>query len=122
MSAPAHEDAIVLLKLYELSGTAELARAWKFVYSDEFVNDYAAFQKNYPPPSEEQDLVFSFAAYFELMGTLWKHKLINEAVLLDWVLVPPRWKRVDKFILGYREAMGEKRLFENFEALAKVSP
>jgi len=122
MSAPTHNDAIVLLKLYELSGTAELARAWKFIYSDEFVNDYAAFQKNYPPPSEEQDLVFSFAAYFELMGTLWKHKLINEAVLFDWVLVPPRWKRVDKFILGYREAMGEKRLFENFEALAKSSP
>jgi len=122
MSAPTHDDAKILLKLYELSGSAEQAKAWRFVFSDDFVNDYAEFQKKFPRPSDEEDLVFTFAAFFELMGTLWKHKLINEALLFDWILVPPRWKRVDKFILGFREKMGEKRLFENFEALAKASP
>jgi hypothetical protein len=65
--------------------------------------------------------VFTFAAFFELMATLWKHKLINETLLFDWILVEPRWKRVEKFIRGYREATGEKRFFENFEALAKAS-
>jgi hypothetical protein len=120
MSAPTHEDAVVLLKLYELSGSEGLAKAVRFVFSDDFVNDYTAFQKKYAPPSDEEDLVFTFAAFFELMGTLWKHKLIDEALLFDWILVPPRWKRVDKFISGFREKMGEKRLFENFEALAKA--
>jgi hypothetical protein len=121
MSAPTHDDAMVLLKLYDLAATADQARAWQFVFSDDFVDDYAGFLKKYPPHSEHHDLVFTFAAFFELMATLWKHKLINETLLFDWILVEPRWKRVEKFIRGYREATGEKRFFENFEALAKAS-
>ena len=122
MSAPTHEDAIVLLKLFELSGTPDMVKAGRFVYSGDFINDYDAFRKKYPPPSDEEDLVFAFAAFFELAGTLWKNKLINEALLFDWIWVPYRWNRVDKFLLGFREMVGNKAMFENFEALAKASP
>ena len=120
MSPPTHEDAMVLLKLYELSSNEDLVEAWSFVYSDDFVNDFVAFREKYPPPSKEEHMVFTFAAYFELMGTLWKNKLIDEGLLFDWIMVPPRWQRVEQYIQGYREHMGEKRYFENFEALASA--
>jgi hypothetical protein len=55
------------------------------------------------------------------LGTLWKHKLISEAVLFDWVLVTPRWQRVEKLIVGYREETGESRMYENFEMMAKAA-
>ena len=121
MNAPTHEDAMVLLKLYELGGTPDQGKAWEFVFSDDFIDDYQAFLKKFPKSSEQYGHVFTYAAWFELIATLWKHKPLNQTLLFDWILVPPRWKRVEKFIHGYRRATGENRFFENFEALAKAA-
>jgi hypothetical protein len=121
MSAPTHEDAMVLLKLYELGNNPVHGKAWDFVFSDDFVDDYQAFIKKYPKSSEEYGHVFTFAAWFELMGALWKHKLLNQDLLFDWILVPPRWNRVAKFMDGYRKETGNKSFFEHFEAMAKAA-
>jgi hypothetical protein len=43
MTKPTHEDAIVLLKLYEFSGDPTLAKAWNFIFSEEFIEDYDSF-------------------------------------------------------------------------------
>jgi hypothetical protein len=122
MSAPTHEDAMVLLKLYEIGSTPDQGKAWNFVHSEEFINDFEAFKKKFPKTSEEYGHVLTYSAWFELIATLWKHKLLNQDLLFDWVLVRPRWKRVEKFMIGYRQEMKEPRLFENFEALAKAEP
>lgn len=121
MSAPTHEDAMVLLKLYEIGVSPDQGKAWDFVFSNEFIDDYQAFTTRFPKGSVEYGHVFTYAAWFELAATLWKHKLLNEDLLLDWILVPPRWERVEKFMAGYRQDMKEPRLFENFEALAKAA-
>ena len=112
-----------MLKLHELVGTPEMVKAGRFVFSDDFINDFDAFRKEYPPPSDEEDLVFVFAGFFELAGTRWKSKLINEALLFDWIWVPYRRNRVNRFLLGFREMVGNKAMYENSEALAgAVSP
>lgn len=121
MSAPRHEDAILLLRLYELGETPAQEKAWQFVFSNEFIDDYEAFTKKYPPSSDHYQQVFTYAAWFELCGTLWKHKLLNGTLFFDWILVPPRWRRIEKFMQGYRQSTGEPRMFENFEALAKAA-
>jgi hypothetical protein len=121
MSAPTHQDATVLLKLYEFGGDPHLQEAWKFIFSDDFIDDYQAFISKYPATSDQHDYFFHYSAWFELLGTLWKHKLISEALLFDWILVPPRWQRVEKLIAGYREESGEPRMYENFEAMAKAA-
>jgi hypothetical protein len=122
MSAPSHEDAVILLKMYELGSTAEQSQAWRFIFGPDFIEDYEGFVKEYSPATEEYNLLFAYLAWFEMLGTLWKHKLLNETLLLDWLLIPPRWKRVERFVLGYRKATGEAHMFENFEALAKAAP
>jgi hypothetical protein len=120
MSAPTHEDAMILLKLYEFGGDPHLSKSWNFVFSDHWVNDYTAFVAKFPASSEEYGYFLHYAAWFELLGTLWKHKLINESLLFDWILIPPRWNRVAKFVEGYRASTGEPRMYENFEAMAKA--
>ena len=122
MSAPTHEDAMVLLKLYEIGIAPDQGKAWDFVRSEEFTDDYQAFTKKYPRNSEQFGYVLTYAAWFELTATLWKHKLLNQDLLFDWVLVRPRWNALEKFMSGYRQEMKEPRLFENFEALAKAEP
>ncbi len=122
MSAPTHEDAMVLLKLYEIGSTPDQGKAWTFVQSEEFIDDFQAFTKKYPRSSEQYGHVLTYAAWFELIATLWKHELLNQDLLFDWILVRPRWTRVEKFMNGYRHEMKQPRLFENFEALAKAEP
>jgi len=121
MSAPTHEDAMVLLKLYEFGGDPHLQKAWDFIFSDAFIDNYDAFLAKYPADSDQHSYFFHFTAWFELLGTLWKHKLINETLLFDWILVRPRWNRVENLVAGYRRATGEPRMYENFEAMAKAA-
>jgi hypothetical protein len=121
VSTPSHEDAVILLKMYELGSTAEQSQAWRFIFGADFIEDYEGFVKEYSPATEEYSLLFAYLGWFEMLGTLWKHRLLNETLLLDWLLIPPRWKRVERFVLGYRKAVGEAHMFENFEALAKAA-
>jgi hypothetical protein len=120
MSAPTYEDAQVILKLYELGDDPHMGKSWDFVGSPEFIDDYPQFVAKYPPGSDQYGYIFHYASWYELIGTLWKHKLVNQDLLFDWILVPGRWKRVAKFMEGYRADMSEPRLYENFEALAKA--
>jgi hypothetical protein len=81
MSAPTHHDATVLLKLYELGGDPHLIESWKFIFSGDFIDEYQAFISEYPDTSDQYDYFLHYSGWFELLGTLWKHKLISEAVL-----------------------------------------
>lgn len=56
----------------------------------------------------------------ETLGKLYKNDLFNEELLFDWLAVSMVWERIKGFALGLREAAGEPRLYENFEAMAKA--
>ena len=70
--------------------------------------------------SEGYSTASKILGYFETIGTLYKHGLINEELLFDWLWVVPIWERVSGFVLGAREQFGNPRLYENFEALGKA--
>jgi len=120
MAAPTHQDASLMLGLLQLSSTPSFDRAGAFVWGPDFKADYNSFVAKYPDTSEEYGHVLAVAGWFEVLATLWKHHLINETLLFDWILVPPRWHKLEGFIGGMRSATGEPRYFENFEALAKA--
>ena len=82
---------------------------------------YKEFIKRYPVGSEEYSKFSKICGHFETIGTLWKHKLINEELLFDWLAVDMVWNRVKGVALGVRQESGEPRLFENFEAMANAA-
>jgi hypothetical protein len=121
MAEPTREDAQLVVQLgmlFAQSGAREGA-AW--IWSDGFVSDYDEFKAKYPPGSTEFGHVMAAAGFYETIGTLWKHKLISEELLFDWLTTEPIWNRMRPILLGFREGMGEPRLFENFEAMAEAS-
>ena len=120
MTHPTYDDANIMLKLYELWGDPQYKKSMGFIFSEDFINDYDGFLEKYPPGSDEHGYFIDYVAWYELLGTLWKHDLINQTLLFDWLLITPRWKRVENLVQGYREANHEPRLFENFEAMAKA--
>lgn len=120
MVKPTHQDAIIMLRLYQLSAIAGLSEATNWMWSDNFITDYAEFIKKYPPGSEGYEKATRICGYYETIGTLYKNGLFNEELLFDWLAVYLVWDRIKNFAIGLREEAREPRLFENFEAMAKA--
>ncbi|HZJ09113.1 MAG TPA: hypothetical protein VFD39_05415, partial [Trueperaceae bacterium] len=75
-------------------------------------------RRSFPPTSERYRQVHTTLNYFETVGTLHKHGLINEQLLFDWLAVEAVWDRVKSLAIGDREQYGIPALWENFEAMA----
>lgn len=120
MTKPTYQDAGVLLKMAELGIDMDLGELTGWLYSDQFIPDYAEFSKKYAADSEEFNKVRSLLMWYETLGTLYKHDLFHGDLLFDWVLIGAPWERLKSFALAQREQSGNPRMFENFEALAKA--
>lgn len=121
MAEPTREDAQLLVQLATLFAQSGIGEATSWIWSDEFVSEYDEFKEKYPPGSNERGHLMRASGYYETVGTLWKHKLISEELLFDWLLLEPLWNRMKPILVGMREEMGDPRLFENYEAMAGAS-
>ena len=118
MAKPTYQDATLIIQMAQLGSEMDTAKPW--VWSDKFIPDFPEFIKKYPQGSEEYGNVMKIIGWMELLGTFYKHKLINEELLFDWLAVDLVWNRLKGFALGVREQAEDLRLYENFEALAKA--
>jgi hypothetical protein len=121
MAEPTREDAQLVVQLATLFAQSGAREGTSWIWSDAFVSDHDEFKEKYPPGSTEFNHVMATAGFYETIGTLWKHKLISEELLFDWLAMEPLWNRMRPILLAFREGMGEPRLFENFEAMAEAS-
>lgn len=120
MAKPTHQDANLMIQLAQWGSASGVPEAMNWLWSDEFETDYEEFVKKYPPGSEGAANITRIMNWFETIGTLYKQGLFNEELLHDWLAAYLVWDRVKGYALGSREQIGEPRLNENFEALAKA--
>ena len=66
---------------------------------------------------EDAQLIIAIKAG-ETLGTLVKHDVLDAELVLDLWAVRALWERVGPAAMKSREATGEPRRWENFEALA----
>lgn len=118
MAKPTYQDATLIIQMAQLGSGMDTARAW--IWSDKFIPDFPEFIKKYPRGSEEYSNVMKICGWMELLGAFYKHKLINEELLFDWLAVDLVWERLKGFAIGVRDKAEDPRLYENFEALAKA--
>ena len=52
---------------------------------------------------------------------MWNNGLFNEKLLFDWMAVKRVWERVGGIAVGMREASGNAKLYEHFEAMAMAN-
>ena len=117
---PTAEDAAVMLRIARLGAANGVPSAMNWLWSDEFVPDYAEFIKKNPAGSDGYGKVRLLAVHYETIGTLWKHKLINEELLFDWLLVTGVWDWLKGFVLGQRRQFEQAALGENFQRMANA--
>src|SRR3990172_7343566 len=120
MAKPTYRDAALMLQLAQNSAALGLPKAASWLWSDEFIPDYAEFVKKYPRGSEGSVNAANMCGFYETVGTLYKHGLLNEDLLFDWLAISAVWDRLKGFALGVRQEAGNLRLYENFEAMANA--
>jgi hypothetical protein len=121
MAKPTYQDAKLMLQLAQWGAAFGVPEATNWLWSDQFVPDYAEFVKKYPLGSDGSLGATKICGYFETLGTLYKHGLFNEDLLFDWLAVSVVWERIKGIALGVRQEAGNARLYENFEALAMAN-
>ena len=120
MAKPTHQDANIMLQLLQVWAALDISDAVGWVWSREFIPEFAEFVKKYPAGTEEYRYASKVCMYLESVGALYKHGLFSEELLFDWVAVDIVWERIKGFALGLREAADNPRLYENFEAMANA--
>lgn len=118
MADPTHEDAQLVVQLAQLGTQMVHPQARGWIWSDSFVSDPEEFWEKHPPGTVEFDYVSGVAAYYETIGTLWKHGLLDEGLLFDWLYVAGMWERLRPILLKMRK--DTPQLWENFEAMAEA--
>ena len=118
MAKPTQDDAKIILGLARMAMQPELADAFTWLLAEPPPNEYDRFKEKYPPGSREHRWADQICAFFETVGALWKHGLINEELLFDWIWVGGPWERLKGYALGLRKEFDNPRLYEMFEALA----
>ena len=111
MAGPTREDGQLLVQLAQLSTSYGVMDALPAIFAEDFDPDSAEMSDK---------PVRTLLAFGELIGTLVKHDLISAELVNDWLWMGGIWTRVGPAALRQRAEMGEPRLYENFEALAKT--
>ena len=119
IGGPTHEDALVLVQLARWNAELGVTESLNFLRGGQF-NDWERFRSRHGPGSEGYVHLVKILQFYETVGTLWKHGLLNEELLFDWLTVGAVWESVKSLALGDREERGVPRLWENFEALAEA--
>jgi hypothetical protein len=118
MAKPTREDATLMLELLQVWAAMGISDAAGWVWSGEFIPEFAAFVEKYPAGSEGFKNASRVCLWFETVGTLHKHGLLSEELLFDWLATDQVWDRLKGFAAGLREGAGNPGLYENFEAMA----
>jgi len=120
MSGATQQDALVLLKLSEISAIEGMPLPLAFLSGSEFDRDYAVFRRRNPPGSEPFDKAMKIVQHMDWLATLWKHHVVDHALLADWTDVSDMWDRLGGFVRGVRDELRQQRFGENFETMART--
>ena len=74
-----------MMRLAEWQTTCGLPEALDWLWVDHSITDYPRFVIDHPPGSDGDRRASLICAYFDTVGALYKHGLVNEQLLFDWL-------------------------------------
>jgi len=106
-------DAELLVQLLRWATEMGAEPAYAEIFSEGFQKEDASISN---------PAVGKILTYGEVVGTFVKHGLLDRDLVNDFWLSSAVWDRLAPAVVRCRKEMGEPRMFENFEALAKSAP
>ncbi len=111
------DDALLLLKLYELQQTDRIFGGWDFSLHTFKAENYEDFVRKYPPGGKEFESFYSVGHFLEVSGVLIKNKLLPEDLFFDTFYFEPIWRNFEPVVKDLRKMFNEEGIMENFQFL-----
>ncbi len=112
---PNREDLEILLRIMEiyLSDPVRKARSFWRTIPDGLT--FEELLEKYPRGGDEYELFSTMMVFWETIGSLVKHGLLNEELAFDTFLDAPPWNKVETAFLAMRKKEGMALEAENLE-------
>jgi hypothetical protein len=114
VAAPDRNDRDVLLQILQIFVSDPVRRARNFWRTIPDGLTLAELDEKFPHGTEEFAHIDTVLAFWETIGSLLKHDLLNEELAFDTFLDAPPWKKIESVALSLREERGALEL-ENLE-------
>ena len=121
MAKPTFQDATLMLQLTQWGATSGLQARERFPVERQVHWRLQGVRAEVPTGSKEWSYASQICGWYETLGTLHRHELINAQLVFDWLWVAGVWERIKGFALGVHEEAHNPRLYEYFEAMAKAN-
>ena len=120
MGEVTHEQANLMLRLYELRREPRLREAREWFVGKFHANSLDEVMKNYPPGSEANASLRMTMSYWEMVASIVNRGLIDEEFFFEnsgeqWAI----WDQIKHIMPAWREAFKNPHLFENLEEHVK---
>ena len=115
--APDREDAWMLLRLLEIWIAPPMAEARNFMRTIPDGRTFAELREEYPPGTREFQYIDTVLAFWETVGSLCKHGLLNEELAFDSILDAPPWPKMEAAAKSLREERDNALELENLESM-----
>ena len=112
---PDREDLQILLRIMEIYLSDPMRKARSFWRTIPDGLTLEELLERYPRGSEEFELFGSMMVFWETIGSLMKHGLLNEELAFDTFLDAPPWKKVEAAFVAMRKEPGKAVEAENLE-------
>jgi hypothetical protein len=113
-AAPGRADLDVLLRILEIFISDPVRKARNFWRTIPEGLTLAELDEKFPRGSEAYEHIDTMLTFWETIGSLLKHGLVNEDLAFDTFLDAPPWKKIETAALALREERGGLEL-ENIE-------
>jgi len=113
--SPNREDLEILLRIMEIYLSDPLRNARRFWRTIPDGLTFDGLLERYPRGSDNYELFGNIMIFWETIGSLMKHGLLNEELAFDTFLDAPPWKKVEAAFLSLRKEKGKALEGENLE-------
>jgi hypothetical protein len=106
MGQATHEQAKLMLELFEMRRESRLRQARDSFFKNFFANSFEEMFQKYPPASEENVNFRMVVSYWEMVAAIANRGLLDEDLFFEtsgeqWVV----WERIKKLAPGFRQMM-----------------
>ena len=104
--SPNRADLEILLRIMEIYLSDPVRRARAFMRTVPEGLTFDELVERYPRGGEDYELFSNMMIFWETIGSLMKHGLLNEELAFDTFLDAPPWKKVETAFLELRREKG----------------
>lgn len=107
----------MLLRLLEMYIAPPMAEARNFLRTVPDGRTFAELREEHPPGTREFQYIDTVLCFWETMGSLIKHGLLNEELAYDTFLDAPPWPKLEAAARSLRAERNNELELENLESM-----